>query len=345
MVSKQEYTKQKMRAEHMNQHEPVTNCGSLFLSAAVILLLLTGCTTTQAPLGNESAISFQFDWPKRLAAKLDISSSRYSERGGVDTALRAEASWRLMAEDLANGNRKITHSLIGQPTLTAGAQAKPVIALQALFQIGAPTLTVSSAGEFLRASDFDGLSKNLLSVVEELAHLPGGMGDLFEQIFSKENYASAALLNWEAMVSSWIPRTYEPEALYAYETESALPIPGNPLLNYKSEISISKPGPCPGSPAKQCVATRTVTIPNREELMQILSDLNTKLSQAAGVRQRVIFGEYNLVTTTSLVTEPDTLVPHRMEIVKEITTRIDQRDGKRGKPFTEKQQQIWVFSY
>ncbi len=319
----------------------------IFLAFPVtaVFLLLAGCTTIEAPAANEQLVAFHFNWPTGLSGEVDISSSRFTAMRGAEKVLRSQAMWDFSVEELEDGNKRIIHTMVGEPVLAAGANEPSLSALQTVFQIGAPNIVVNSEGGFLFASGFDELSNALFAGIRNAEEMPRNFGDIIEQVFSQENYNDAAERMWNSMVSSWLALTMVPNRAYVADTREPLPLPGNPMLNYSTELAVSEPAPCPRALERQCVTISTVATPDRDEIKNILSGLSNQLMDAAGAGRRMKIADYSLVTTMRIVTEPATLIPHRVAMEKEITMRFERPNGEQSLRFRESQAQQWVFSY
>jgi hypothetical protein len=144
---------------------------------------------------------------------------------------------------------------------------------------------------------------------------------------------------WQMLVGTWAGGELELGA--DYETEDEVPVPLVPgtTLKTKFRLRAERRLDCPGDAAKRCVELRFRSEPDRERLKEVVEKLGVKF----GTKGLGDVGELGGGQEFTLVTEPERLIPHRLEITKTVELRTGSSSHPGRGPQVDRT--TWTFEY
>jgi hypothetical protein len=254
------------------------------------------------PKSKPDVVSLVFGWPDGLNADVTYRWTR-SKPGKPEQALAMTA--RLTVSRQGETLRVAFRDWKAQPT----ANAAPGAAAPSLEAI---TTVVDTKGMFVRVDGTISATMPALSRVQ-------------------------AERTWQMLVGSWTDVELEIGEDVETDVEGPMPsVPGLPggTLKTKLRFRAERRLDCPDDPSKRCVELNTRSEADRESMTKLLE----KMGVQAGAKDAGTAGDLGAVEEIALVTEPDRLIPHRLDITK----AIGRREG--GQP-AQLDRTTWTFRY
>jgi hypothetical protein len=135
----------------------------------------------------------------------------------------------------------------------------------------------------------------------------------------------------------WAGADLELGEIYEFEEDTPLPMIPGAVVPMISRFSVERRIACiDGGTAQDCVSIRLVSEPEPAAAKRILAEFMQRLTPNSGLGG-FGFEELQVRNEIVLITEPQTLLPHRLSISKQVDGRvsaggqsstISQRDGK-----------------
>ena len=247
-------------------------------------------------------VSLVFGWPDGLNADVTYRWTR-SKPGKPEQALAMTA--RLTVARQGKTVRVAFRDWKAQPT----ANAAPGAAAPSLEAI---TTVVDTKGMFVRVDGTISATMPALSRVQ-------------------------AERTWQMLVGSWTDVELEIGEDVETDVEGPMPsVPGLPggTLKTKLRFRAERRLDCPDDPSKRCVELKTRSEADRESMAKLLG----KMGVQAGAKDAGTAGDLGAVEEIALVTEPDRLIPHRLDITKAVGRR-------EGGPPAQLDRTTWTFRY
>lgn len=306
------------------QHE-----GGFILAARprVVSIAAAALTLLLAASGNAQAVHPRFNWPVGSSATVNALYNRLNTENGRQTStVVAEARYELSVREHPEG-RLIR---FGPPAVegkgTVGRDLMDVYE-----QLFMPTFVVSSKGDLLRLEDTDELRRKIAASGLEAA-------DTVEALRSRltdERLRGTAHGFWWPAVEAWKDVDLELGKFYETRARGLVPaIPGE-TIDVVSTWGAAKRVPCtddePGEP--RCVLFQMRQVPEAGQLREIL-----RRTQSSGLVS------LNYERSIELVTEPDGLIPHRLEVGLKAEVVTQQPDGA-SRASTSINATRWVFTW
>jgi hypothetical protein len=283
------------------------------------------------PKAKPDVVSLVFGWPDGLNADVTYRWTR-SKPGKPEQALAMTA--RLTVARQGETVRVAFRGWKAQPM----ANAAPGAAAPSLEAI---TTVVDKKGMFVRvdgtisADDSMRVAAGVARARErESGANPGS--DVTKKVAQTIPTLSRvqAEQTWQMLVGSWTDVEVEIGEDFETDVEGPMPpVPGLPggTLKTKLRFRAERWLDCPDDPGKRCVELKTRSEADRESLAKLLE----KVPGAKGAGTADNLGA---VEEISLVTEPDRLIPHRLDVTKTVG-----RPGE-GQP-AQLDRTTWTFRY
>lgn len=278
---------------------------SLALTAALAL----GCAHAHSPAGAAAAAparppaeTLHFAWPEHFAA--EVVARHESETWGGDP-LRGLSRRVLTAERRGPELLVSTRSAAEGP---APGQGRAARAADALVEVVAPD------GSFLRA---DG--------VDEAVRLTGPTREVPPEV-ARQALARSAATDWQIMVGAWAGRTLVPGQPIRVQVTGGVPLMATAETQLEVELGTEGRVPCgPDETERRCVELhyRGRTAP--ADRAAVLAHLREAL---AGTPGEPIPEDFHGHFAVTVVTEPDTLVPHHILDREFLRVRLRLADGR-----------------
>jgi hypothetical protein len=297
------------------------------VSAAAILALalvaLPAHSAAQERRRKAEVVALRFAWPEQLESQVTYRSTRTRTgqpgRSSVSrftqTAAREGERYRIAVRDVRlEGDLPI-------PPGSSVTTADFVEATEAMVQV------VTAEGELVTIEGAEGVRALLVKTLEATQLPPEhveralAMGEAAMKAESQES--------WNLAVGFWIGADLDLGERYGLENEAELPLLPGTTAKYEVEFGVARKVPCAaGEKALRCVEVSLRSVPDPEVLPKITTALVERLAgpeakiPAAAIRELAIENELLLVT------EPATLVPHRLVWTKAIRMTAQEEGGE-----------------
>lgn len=309
------------------------------ISAACAAFLPAGCASARAPVARVEAsdaptverIALAFAWPAGFAARVTGMESTRITSDLVESGSRSRLSYRVRLEPDPAGARIRYEDFAfpadgGEPMVKLSA----VPGLEPLARALRPSFLVSSDGRF---GGTPGLEDEVTAINRELTALHGRRDGLpagappLPTLFSGEVFRRHAPAGWGPMVELWAGREIELGARYDVTLVTRMPLLDGAQIEMNGELRVSGRVACdePGGPPR-CVELVLVTRPDPLALLPLLG-ADGQRDGGGGSAAPVTVTRVELDETIRLVTEPETLIPHRVEATKRARVKLRLADG------------------
>lgn len=274
------------------------------IAAAALTLLL-------AARGNAQAVRPRFNWPVGSSATVNaLYNLLNTEDGRRTSTVVAEARLELSVREHPQG-RLIR---FGPPEVQGKGTVGPGL-MDVYEQLFMPTFVVASKGDLLRLEDTDELRRKIQ---------PGGglvAADAVKALRSRltdERLRGTAEGFWIPAVEMWKDLDFELGKFYETKARGLVPaIPGE-TVDVLSTSGAAKRVPCTDDePGKlRCVLFQMRQVPDAGQLREIVRRTQSP---------RLV--SLNYEKSIELVSEPDGLITHRLEVVYKVEEVVQQPDG------------------
>ncbi len=298
--------------------------------ALVVVVAATWCVPALAQ-DRPSAVDtvrLRFAWP--VGTRAQIETTRYRERVAEtsDTTL-GRATYQMSVRSHPDG-LLIAHDNFVFPALGPASTNLQAVAER----IGAlvPQYVVDGEGSFLRIHDVNRMKAMLDSMMTQLLGPidPGPARQTLESMMSAEALIGLAAQDWNAIVGMWAGADLELGEVYEMEEQTPLPMLPGAVVPMVSEFSIEGRISCvEGGSDRNCVEIQLVSQPDPDSLKQILTQFMQRLASGTS-SGGVGFEDLQVESGVILVTEPGTLLPHRVTLSKRVTGVLSAA-GERSK--------------
>jgi len=309
------------------------------LVGACLALLPLGCASTQ-PLASAAAaparalsdrIALAFAWPAGFAARVaGTESSRLVTDGSQDES-RTEMSYRVSVElDPLGARIRYDDFALRDPRTDSLVSLRSVPGLEALTAALRPSFVVSQDGRF---GGTPGLEEEVAAINRALdalharaEGLPQG-APLLPTRFSAELFRRHVPVDWGPLVELWAGREIALGERYQVDLVTRMPLLDGAPIRMDGELQVSGRVPCDGDDGMaRCVELVLVSRPDPLELLPLLGgDAERQGGDAAPAPVTVT--RLELDESVRLVTEPETLVPHRVDTRRRARLSLRLADG------------------
>ena len=298
--------------------EPHFGMKRLFL----LCTLLAGLAAADEPIVPQGAgaVDLRFDWPRQQPIRVTLTRT-IKDEGHVQ---KMTLYYQLSAE--ADGKSILVKTRRIEDSLNKTFPEEPANMLQAMAAVAFPDIRVKSGGQYIGLKDPQSASRQSRAFFEhEIARQPevdpkrrAKVEPLLDTLTSPTYLNAATADNWNRLVGTWSGSSLQVGKVYETRGRSGangLGPSGIPVIVQ----TVLKPAPdC----ARAGKAYRCVLVESTEDVADpaaMAKYLNAMIKRwAPPGNQPKMPSAVNLETRSSLLTEPATLLPHRLEIVKEI---------------------------
>lgn len=308
-----------------------------------LLRRLAGLATLAFPLLAPAAepVSLQFGWPAGLYAQ--VEQTRLRQRGGSTSEVTTRYAFdvnRLDGGELLVAPRRetIRHSSTGEPGNVPQVQQFEAVARAVL-----PAYVVSPLGEFARLQDVPAAQAEARRLLAQWT-APTRDGDKFAEQITQEYFLSGLNRDaWQSLVGYW--RGGRLDMGHEYRDSSREPTPLLPgetvLMNVRVQIKGEAPCERQGL-GRRCVEIEVRSEPDRADVTRVVQAfLQRTMPTTLGDMQMSM----DMTQTMLLVTEPDTLIPHRFDIAKDMRVAVGPKGGEVAHRAEERQETQVRFTY
>lgn len=284
-----------------------------------------------APSASTADVRWTFAWPDGLRAH--VTGRRSLARNGRHV-FDATSSWDLQGHRSAAGYVIEGSNLAIEPIDFRPEEEAVNAAL--VVQMLLPSMTTGPRGDF-RSMDHASVRREIESALEAAVAAPvraHPAWDIFEMLLQPQAIEASAHNNWMSFVEGFANQ----EMMFGETVEAASPVTmpiGGELVHLGSRYrAVGRTACVEGGPPDACVRVDFESDVPVEELREIFERAAAQLPQYSPILHELRF-------TGTLVTEPNTLVPHTMTVTK--FTRVGMAGERRT--FTEEEVREWSFRY
>ncbi|MHC4821348.1 MAG: hypothetical protein ACYTDX_06475, partial [Planctomycetota bacterium] len=268
-------------------------------------------------LAAVEVVSLTFGWPVGL--DLDVTEHRLkaktSSPGTMDST-STTTRYRMTLDDHEEGFL-VDFSHVDAAALPA--TSGPQEAMEAMTGNFRPDYIVSAEGDLLGLHNFDDLLDIVLAALkptlESMERRIPQWEQWIQNTLTEEFFYALALDIWGPMVYNWAGVDMEVGVTYTTATDQSLPVYPDALVPYTVEDRLEGRVPCPGQPDRYCVRIVRTGRMDSEATRAVLNRVFLE-----GLRERadldMTIEALDIYDTVTVVTEPDGLVPHSLEIVR-----------------------------
>ena len=296
------------------------------LTFVALLFCHSGLLTAETTVSQDS-VSLNFSWPSDLRGKalLNYKQIKSSSRGTRRQTFSGSYDFR--AEPIQEG--LLVRYENPEIRIEGGPQADDQRAKleRALLKATSspPDYIISTNGKFVRLEGMDRFQENLREALGEvISDLPEEAQErvmhILGQMTTEEQLEKKIMDSWDREVGAWIGATLDQGDVYEAQYTTKAPALQNAPIPMKAQFKYIGRTPCNDeSEAENCVELEMLTEVNSEILAQALEDF----LQKAGISDFHV-EEFQLEEKVQLITEPGTLIPHRMHLRRLSSTVISQ---------------------
>lgn len=285
---------------------------------AALLLAFAPALAAQAP----DTVRLRFGWEPGMRADVDFEKVRIRNTDGRRDSTRMAMEYRIEVKPHPEG-LLIANSAFRWTELPQleGAAGEFYRALAASEISGQPEYVVSPGAEFLRVHGMEEMAAELRAMMGNFtAELEGEGAEPFRQMMetmlSPEALATSAATEWNTMVGGWVDADLEVGGEYELEDVAVVPLFPGVELPVLITFEVAGRVPChENDPRARCVELLTTSVPDRDVLRQALGEFMQRAGVPADQVEEVV-SQMAGETYVTLITEPETLRPHAMEIEK-----------------------------
>jgi len=307
------------------------------------MLALVFCAQAVAPAPSDTIV-VKFAWPSNLRAHVVARRSQYRTAGGRSDTTVSQAEYRMVVQPHARG-LLVSYDSLQLPA--AGPNDAPDAA--ALAAAAMPSYVVSADGSFLDlynvAANIAATRRLLQPVIDSAVRKNPSGRAVFDALLSERFFLQKATEEWNALVGAWAGETFVRDEVYEHETKETIPFPGfeNTKVTFNYESSFDGRVPCiEDQPLPECVELTLISYPDPDEIRSILAQLVQRIMQLPS--GALSFDSLDIVNTISLIADPATLRPYSLEIVREVSGTVREKNGA-AQPVDQTQERVIQFSY
>ncbi len=271
------------------------------LLAAALLAGCAGAPRSPAPGGGgDGDVALRFAWPEPFRVRMSLRHETHRTAGQPTGAIVAQILavephgkelWVVNRDSEGQGN---------EPDLALNLRVG-----EALVQV------VTPRGAFVRAEGLD----------EAVALLARENPDL-DRDSVRRALARSAADDWEVTVGAWNGQRFRPGERRHRRVDGSLPLVSGIAAALDVEYGLRARVPCEAEVQPRCVELSWIATLAPGDRGGVLERLRAGMDPAQGTLQDV-----SARSETTLVSEPDTLVPHRMTVRQELRIRVRAPDG------------------
>ncbi|HEU0012915.1 MAG TPA: hypothetical protein VFQ45_04490 [Longimicrobium sp.] len=297
-----------------------------FALAAALLLAAAPVRAQDTIAAPADTVRLRFGWQPGMTMRMEAEKLRTRESANGPTTVRmASTAWTSVAPH-PRGLLVRTDSMrwdelpdalgpVGEMLRSLGSSAAD------------PATIVTADGEFVGLNDPAALRAEVERALEPMlaefeAEVPG-IRQMMQGMMSEEALATAAADEWGAMVAFWADADLELGTVYALDDTIQAPGLGVPIP-MTLEFGAMERVPCTEEETQaRCVRLELNSIPDQEALLQAVAQLMGALGPEIQAEMEALKGQLSVETLTTLVTDPATLRPYSLEIVKQSTAEVE----------------------
>ena len=300
---------------------------------STIALLAVGCASTQrtpADAGISAqgeTIALRYQWPDGLKAKVETISVKSQSFGQQSRTQDMSATYTMQATRDERGTAvNFADFDVTRPGISAAERdVEKILAFR-------PGFLLDPDGKLIEVLGLDQLKLLLAPLQQRLSSAQEaerqGLQALARSVTSEQFIKTRAGTEWGNIIGLWLGKSLQVGSPEKQITDSSAGGADDAPIATETKISIARIETCPRAGANGCVRLRLTQEPNSDALREVMKP---KLNQLLGVDDWGPAGPPDLQsiqTTSQLIvdTEPDTLVPHRIESIRVMSLDLTRPD-------------------
>lgn len=300
---------------------------------AICLMTLPPVVHAAGPATVLDSVTLNFAWPDNLKAKISYFYRKSRRDGRAPRIMTVYGTYDAIVRPVKDGlrlsaeNSNLRLKAEGYPP---GPQSKlrRFIARTAGRQ---PAIVVDRSGQFVRLDNVkqyqemieDGLNK---AFADSPAALRAKIANAVAPTLTEEQLQAVVISDWNRIVGAWLEAVLDIGDLYQLKFKRPVPVLGNASIALVTDIRFVKRAPCSARDrAAKCVELYMRTMADDKAVAKAIEKRTAALIGGGG--PAVFVKTFNTSETIRLLTEPNTLIPHRMHSIKNTTMTVET-EGK-----------------
>ena len=290
-------------------------------TAALASRLLVALACAVAAVGparaaQESAgdsVTLRFAWPLETEARVSYTQVIEREGEGPDpTRLELEGEYVMHVHEHPSGFL-VEHLA---PLATRFGSSPPLAsndphrAVYSTIGMLVPHYVVSAEGELLGVERLPELAAAVMAAIAPLEPDSAETRSLMAELVDEARLTGQARERWNALVGAWQDAELQVGVPGATESEETNPLVPSVVLPYLSRFELEDMEPC-GAPEESCARVAMVSFPNPIELTRTINEALQNMGMGHLSFDRLVQRE-----EVSLLTDPETLLPHELTTSK-----------------------------
>lgn len=316
------------------------------LSAPFVFVPITAETQETSDI-----VLLRFAWPAGLTAEVEQEWIRRSGEPATTLHIRSRSRMQTAAHPQGLAVRQET---VGTPEVVAPAagegDARLVSALAAQISAIRPSFVVSSGGDFVALLEVERLEQGVEALLRSAQERVEGATEdiigLLRTMVSAEALAAGAEAEWGMLVGAWTDAELEVGAAYEAEGEEPHPLVPGVVMSVLVEFAVAGRVPCTDAEAEpRCVELVMESEADPDALREAVVSLLRQVSaEDADAMERGLH-RISLVESVTVIAEPGTLIPHRMETVRVLDVAADASGPTAGLARHQEDRRVVRFRY
>lgn len=289
---------------------------------AMPLLLAASLHAHAAP---KDTVQLSYAWPAHLESRVDFVSRSSKTTGKQEESITMRGSYRMRSVPVAEGLR-IDFDEVQVDVQDTGMAAQQLDDFQrALLKLTSvsPSYIVSPAGEYVRTDGLDSFHGRIRSYFDETVQNAAGgrelppaarqvIEGLINSLFSKEQLEAMIAEDWNRSVGAWAGGELARGAVYRANFTSRVPMLNNAAVPMRTSIRYLGRVSCHAADrALDCVELEMRSLADSQKLAQAMGPFMARFERLTG--SQLTIKSMRVDYRARLVTEPGTLLPHRVE--------------------------------
>ncbi|MBN2172195.1 MAG: hypothetical protein JW819_12820 [Candidatus Krumholzibacteriota bacterium] len=303
----------------------------ILLVAHAALMAMPGAVGARSDEDGSSVkneiIALRFDWPAGTEILVESSKRRLRDMESRHSDITTTGEYTLRIEPAPDGLR-IRHSEMRNVTVDGGDGGRAAEISGLMMQLGdiSPDYVVSPRGELLRIEGMDEIASRMRAFFAPMldslasAEATARVGTLMESVLREEALFNKAAEIWNAMIWTWAGEQYELGAVYSMASEEPSPVMPSVTFPMVYEFGVLECASCAdGADPRSCVRIELSSYIDPEQRDSVVA----KLFELMGLEgDASTMGEFDFTNRVVLLTEPGTLLPHRFETTRSISSVV-----------------------
>jgi len=302
----------------------------ILLLALAAIVAATDAVATQSDDGasvKNEIVALRFDWPAGTEIVVESSKRRLRDLESRHYDITTTGEYTMRVEPAPDGLR-IRHSEMRDVAVGGGSGGRAADINSLMMRLGdiSPDYVVSPQGALLRIEGMDEIAARMRAFFAPMldslqsAEATARVGHLIESVLREEALFNKAAEIWNAMVWTWAGEQYELGAVYAMSSEEPSPVMPSVTFPMIYEFGVLECAPCAdGADPRSCVRIELTSYIDPDQRDGVVAKLFELMGLEADAS---VMGEFELTNRVVLLTEPGTLLPHRFETTRSITSVV-----------------------